>query len=142
MADFCLNQDPLKNKAVPTNRFKKIWAMVSGGASWNQTYYQVVRDGLDRVGVLNIFDRNHDNKKAWRWEAGSNFPAQSRKEYLRKQSERLKGFSLGVSYEEFIANTIIVIDGQLHNTLYQTDDHFLSLQGIWNRKSDIRPPPD
>jgi len=142
VADFCLNQDPLENKAVPTNRFKKIWAMVSRGASWNQTYYQVVRDSLDRVGVLNIFDRNHDNNKAWRWEAGSNFPAQSRKEHLSKQSERLKGFSLGVSYEEFIGNTVIVIDGQLHNTLYQTNNRFLSLQGLWNRKSDIRPPPD
>ena len=132
VADFCLNQDPLKNKAVPTNRFKKIWPMVKGGDSWNQTYYQVVRDGLNRMGVLNIFDRHHDNNKAWRWEAGKNFPAQSWREHQQKLSERLKGCSLGVSYEEFINNTIIVIDGHLHNTLYQTNNSFLSRQGLWN----------
>ena len=28
VADFCLQQDPLENKAVPTNRIKKLWAMV------------------------------------------------------------------------------------------------------------------
>ena len=142
VADFCLNEDPLKNKAVPTNRFKKIWPMVKGGDSWNQTYYQVVRDGLNRMGVLNIFDRHHDNNKAWRWEAGKTFPAQSWKEHQQKLSERLKGCSLGVSYEEFIANTIIVIDGHLHNTLYKTNNSFLSRLGRWNQKSDIRPPPD
>ena len=106
--------------------------MVKGGDSWNQTYYQVVRDGLNRMGVLNIFDRHHDNNKAWRWEAGKNFPAQSWREHQQKLSERLKGCSLGVSYEEFINNTIIVIDGHLHNTLYQTNNSFLSRQGLWN----------
>lgn len=142
VADFCLNYDPLENKAVPTNRFKKIWKMVKGGASWNQTYYQVVRGRLDRMGVLNIFDRNHDTNKAWRWVAGPNFPAQTRKEHQRKLSERSKGFGLGVSYQEFIANTNIEMNEQVHNTLYQTDAHFLSHQRHGDRKSDIRPPPD
>ena len=50
VADVCLAQDPLDNNAVPTNRFKKIWAMVEEGASWNQSYYQIVRDRLDRDG--------------------------------------------------------------------------------------------
>lgn len=142
VADFCLNQDPLENKAVPTNRFKKIWEMVKGGASWNQTYYQVVRGRLDRVGVLNIFDKHHDNNKAWRWEAGKNFPAQSRKEHQQKLSVRLKGFGLGLSYAEFVASTDVVIEEHLHNTLYQTDARFLNLQGLRDRKSVIRPPPD
>ena len=142
VADFCLNQDPLENKAVPTNRFKKIWKMVTGGASWNQTYFQVVRDRLDNMGIVHIFDRQHDKNKAWRWKAGSNFPAQNWKEHQRKLSERMKGFSLGVSYSEFITNKNIEKNEDLHNTLYQTDARFLRLQGRRNQESDIRPPPD
>ena len=74
VADFCLQQDPLENKAVPTNRIKKLWAMVEGGAAWNQRYYQVVRDRLHRLGIIRITDRHHDNGKAWRWDTGTNLP--------------------------------------------------------------------
>lgn len=137
VADFCLLQDPLENKAVPTNRIKKIWERVVGGASWNQTYFQVVRDRLDRMGVIRIFDRCHDNNKAWRWEAGPNFPAQSWKE---EQGEP-NWAKIGISYDEFITNTNVVMDEALHNTLYQTDARFRDRWDLWVRNPDIRPPP-
>jgi len=130
VADFCLNQDPLENKAVPTSRIKRIWKMVVGGAAWNQTYFQIVRDRLDKMGVVHIFDRHHDNNKAWRWDAGRNFPSETWK------SPTVKLF--GMSYREFIANTNIVIDEQLLNTLYQADARF---QDFEDRNPDIRPPP-
>ena len=57
VADFCLQQDPLHNQAVPTNRIKKLWEMVEGGAAWNQQYYQIVRERLHRMGVIEIVDR-------------------------------------------------------------------------------------
>ena len=69
VADFCLQQDPLENKAVPTNRIKKLWKMVAGGAAWNQQYFQIVRERLHRMGIIRIFDRQHHSGKAWRWEA-------------------------------------------------------------------------
>ena len=139
VVDFCLNQDPLVNKALPTNRIKKIWEMVVGGASWNQTYFQVVRDRLDRMGIVDIFDRQHDNNKAWRWDAGPNFPAENWKEEQEKPNDQAKRSRFGLSFEEFIAITKIVMDEQVHNTLYHTDAHF---RDLWDRNPDIRPPPD
>ena len=65
VADFCLREDPLENKAVPTSRIKKLWEMVPGGAAWNQRYFQVVRERLHRMGVIRICDRNHESGKAW-----------------------------------------------------------------------------
>ena len=115
VADFCLNQDPLENKAVPTNRIKKIWKMVVGGASWNQTFYQVVRDRLDKMGIVHIFDRQHDNNKAWRWDVGPNFPAESWEKEQQSLAELVKRSRFGISYQEFIAHTKIVIDEALHN---------------------------
>lgn len=138
VADFCLNQDPLENKAVPTNRIKELWKMVVGGAPWNQTYFQVVRDRLNKMGVINIFDRNHEVNKAWKWEAGPNFPADNWRLEQQKLAERVKRSRFGLSYKEFIANTIIVMNDKVHNTLYKTDASFLEL---WDRNSDIRPPP-
>jgi ABC-type branched-subunit amino acid transport system substrate-binding protein len=58
VADFCLQQDPLHNQAVPTNRIKKLWKFVEGGAAWNQQYYQIVRERLHRMGVIRIAHKN------------------------------------------------------------------------------------
>ena len=88
VAQFCLKQDPLENKAVPTNRIKKLWTMVDGGAAWNQTYFQIVRDRLDRMGMIQIFDRKHESGKAWRWESTDSFPADNYREEQRKLRER------------------------------------------------------
>ena len=73
VAEFCCRTDPLDNKAVPTNRIKKIWAMVKDGSPWNQKYFQVVRNRLHRMGVISIFDRQHHVGKAWRWTVGTSF---------------------------------------------------------------------
>jgi hypothetical protein len=118
VADVCLKQDPLDNRAVPTSRFKKLWGMVSGGAAWNQRYFKIVRDRLDRMGVIRIFDRNHCSGKAWRWSVGPEFPPRV-------------VFSLGLI-------TTLVRNYQVHNTLYQMAGQILRL---CDRKSDIRPPP-
>ena len=58
-----------------------------GGAPWNQTYFQVVRDRLDRMGIIGIFDKRHRSGKAWRWEAGD-FPSQDYREEQKKLRER------------------------------------------------------
>jgi hypothetical protein len=131
VADVCLNQDPLDNKAVPTSRIKKLWGMVSGGAPWNQRYFQVVRDRLDRMGVIRIFDRKHSTGKAWKWEAGSRFPGGSFKETQRKLKK--KGLGLGSSFENPFRN-----NNKQHNTLYQTGGQILRLKG---RQPVVRPPP-
>ena len=88
VADFCLQQDPLDNKAVPTNRIKKLWKMVTGGAAWNQQYFQIVRERLHRMGIIRIFDRQHHSGKAWRWEASDSFPADDYRKEQRKLRER------------------------------------------------------
>ena len=137
VADFCLNHDPLDNKAVPTSRIKKLWSMVAGGAPWNQRYFQIVRDRLDRMGVVRIFDRNHQTGKAWRWEAGANFPAGSWKEEQRKLKCKKRG--LGKPFEEFIAVATNVLKNKLHNTLYQTDARFSDVSAP---SPVVRPPPD
>ena len=87
VAEFCLSTDPLSNKAVPTNRIKKIWGMVKGGATWNQKYYQIVRDRLHRMGVISIFDRKHHVGKAWRWSVAKIMPAGNWKEEQRRLKE-------------------------------------------------------
>jgi hypothetical protein len=116
VAEFCLRQDPLGNSAVPTNRIKKLWAMVEGGANWNQRYYQIVRDRLDRMGVITITDRDHHPGKAWRWESGGSFPEGSWKEEQRKLRERSRQPSGDgmVRYRE----------RKVHNTLYQDGRDF------------------
>jgi hypothetical protein len=111
VAEFCLRHDPLGNKAVPTNRIKKLWAMVEGGANWNQRHYQIVRDRLDRMGVITITDREHEPGKAWRWESGQDFPEGTWKEQQRKQKERVRhlvGDAIELNRER-----------NEHNTLYQ-----------------------
>lgn len=111
VAEFCLRHDPLGNRAVPTNRIKKLWAMVEGGANWNQRHYQIVRDRLDRMGVITITDRDHEPGKAWRWESGQDFPEGTWREQQRKQKERVKhlvGDSIELNRER-----------KVHNTLYQ-----------------------
>ncbi|QDV69013.1 hypothetical protein Poly24_27270 [Rosistilla carotiformis] len=120
VANFCLNDDPLENKAVPTNRFKKIWNMVVDGAVWNQTYFQIVRDMFDRMGIIKIYDRNHETGKAWRWVSGSSFPAGSWKEEQTKLKKLWKRFSSGKTFSEFIAGINKDRNNKLLNTLYQT----------------------
>jgi hypothetical protein len=132
VADVCLNQDPLENKAVPTTRIKKLWGMVCGGAPWNQRYFQIVRDRLDRMGVIRIFDRKHSTGKAWKWEAGS-FPLGSFKEAQRKLKR--KGLGLTLSFE--LENTFEK-NNKVHNTLYETGGQIL---GSWTRQPVVRPPP-
>jgi len=74
---FCLN-DPLENNALPVNRIKAVWNLIEDAPSWNQNYFKVVRIHLERIGVVRIFDKNHEAGKAWRWAKGENFPAKMR----------------------------------------------------------------
>ena len=136
VADVCLNQDPLDNKAVPTTRFKKLWPMVKGGASWNQGYFQIVRDKLDRMGVIQIVDRKQTTGKAWRWDAGEVFPAASWKEEQQQLKEKAKALRSGT--EESLADISDTRGEREHNTLYQTNSRILELQ---SRQQAIRPPP-
>lgn len=140
VADFCLNVDPLDNKAVPTNRFKTLWKMVEGGACWNQRFFQIVRDRLHQAGVLRIFDRNHESGKAWRWDVGPNFPARSWKEEHRRLKERSKPLrGPALSFEELAASSNVVLNNLQHKALYQTDCRILGVSG---RETHARPPPD
>lgn len=111
VAEVCLRHDPLGNKAVPTNRIKKLWAMIENGANWNQNYYQIIRDRLDKMGIITITDRNHEHGKAWRWESGEDFPEGTWKEEQRKLRERGKRSS----GDDMVMNR----EKKVHNTLYQ-----------------------
>ena len=104
VAEFCCRTAPLANKAVPTNRIKKIWAMVKDGSPWNQKYFQVVRNRLNRMGVISIFDPHHHVGKAWRWTVGKNMPSDSWREDQRrfKEEHRLPA-ELAKTFEEIIA---------------------------------------
>jgi hypothetical protein len=138
VAEFCTKTDPLSNKAVPTNRIKKIWAMVKNGSPWNQKYFQVVRDKLHRMGVISIFDRKHHIGKAWRWMIGDNFPEQS----LGEQQQKLKEKSHlprrpPVSLVEFLAD-IRSKNNNIHNTLYYDESQF---SGNCPSDEQVRPPP-
>ena len=135
VADVCLNQDPLDNKAVPTNRIKKIWAMVKGGSPWNQSYFQIVRKLFNRMKVIRIFDRQHATGKAWRWEVGSNFPAASWKEGQQRLKQRCKALKTGgVDLLALKTNR----REREHNTLYQTSGR---ISGSRLGQEAIRPPP-
>ena len=135
VADVCLNRDPLDNKAVPTNRIKKLWSMVEGGAAWNQKYFQIVRDRLDRMGVIRIIDRHHQEGKAWRWVAGSEFPADSWKEHQQRYREKILK---GEAQELSTGRIQIEKNNKVHNTLYQIRTGF---QAVSPLKPAVRPPP-
>jgi hypothetical protein len=136
VANFCLKQDPLSNQAVPTNRIKKIWAMVKNGSPWNQKYYQVVRDRLNRMGVIRIFDRQHHIGKAWRWNIGENFPEASLGEQERKLKEKLVKRP-PVSLVEFLDDTYYK-NNNLHNSLYYDEFQF---SVVYEPDQQVRPPP-
>ncbi|MBA2116733.1 hypothetical protein [Bremerella alba] len=89
---FCLN-DPLENYALPINRIKAVWDLVPNTPSWNQKYFQVVRRHLEKIGVVDIYDKNHCTGKAWRWRKGENFPQkmkQSRRSICSNESRSCK----------------------------------------------------
>ena len=129
VVDACVNQSPLKNKAVPTNRIKVLWKMVLGGSAWNQKYYQLVRDKLDRMGVLRIFDREHQSGKAWCWEAGRDFPQGSFKEHEQQRKRSVTGTEEG---------TYSIKNNKVYNTLYHIPDEFVVVPTPNPR---VRPPP-
>ncbi len=136
VAEFCVKTDPLSNKAVPTNRIKKIWSMVKNGSPWNQKYYQVVRNRLHRMGVISIFDRQHHVGKAWRWVSGENFPEKS----LREQERKLKAKLVKrppVSLVEFLGDTYNK-NNILHNTLYYDETQ---ISAVFPPDQQVRPPP-
>jgi len=136
---FCVKEDPLSNCAVPTNRIKKIWGMVKDGAAWNQKYFQVVRDRLNRMGVIRIFDRQHHAGKAWRWSVGDSFPEHSWKEDRRKLKEenRLPA-ELAKSFEEIVAADSDNDNNNLHNTLYHDE---AQISAVSEPDKQVRPPP-
>jgi len=147
VAHLCLRQDPLQNEAVPTNRIKKLWGMVKGGAAWHQKHYQIVRDRLHRMGVINIYDREHHSGKAWRWVAGKYFPSQDYREEQHKGSSSLAGARCGhgcaggtsvrTSPSVFLSEVNDEKE-KVHNTLYKEGD------GIWadsERIPSVRAPP-
>jgi hypothetical protein len=124
VADACMRQDPLSNQAVPTNRFKKLWDMVKDGSPWNQKYFQIVRERLNKLKVIRIIDRHREAGKAWKWEAGKDFPSESYK--TPKQPSHLEaGIDIKENYKE-------------HNTLYQNRSDF---EEILDLEEIIRPPP-
>ena len=138
VAEFCCRTDPLDNKAVPTNRIKKIWAMVKDGSPWNQKYFQVVRNRLHRMGVISIFDRQHHVGKAWRWESGENFPEES----LGQQQRKLKAkCQLPPGDPISLVGFLVDIDREnnnMHNTLYYDESKNLAVS---EPDEQVRPPP-
>jgi len=138
VAEFCLSTDPLANKAVPTNRVKKIWVMVKDGSPWNQKYFQVVRNRLHRMGVISIFDREHHIGKAWRWSTGENFPEESLGQQQRKLRARCQ-LPPGdpISLVEFL-DDIDRKNNNMHNTLYYDESQ---ISAICLPDEQVRPPP-
>jgi hypothetical protein len=132
VAEFCVSTDPLSNKAVPTNRIKKIWGMVKGGATWNQKYYQIVRDRLHRMGVVSIFDRKHRVGKAWRWSVGKNMPAGNWKEEQRRLKEENR------VQAELNSEEIESKQNNVHKTLYYNE---CQISAVSLPEEQVRPPP-
>jgi hypothetical protein len=141
VADVCLRQDPLENQAVPTTRFKKLWGMVQNGAPWNQRYFQIVRDRLDKMGVIQIWDRNHEHGKAWRWDRGTNFPGRFKEMDRKFKEEHKLPPGVPVTLEELLAGIRKKKENdenKIHNTLYHQDACILEL---WDNWPEVRPPP-
>lgn len=125
----CLLDDPANNNGVATNRIKELWTKVEGGVSWNQRYFQIVRDRLDRDGVISIYDREHRPGKCWRWECGQLFPI--KKSYPAKYRAFVDE---AVPLESFLSTTHTTT----YNTLYHDDD--VNLEN-WASLNHFRPPP-
>lgn len=141
VADVCLIQDPFGNQAVPTNRFKKLWAIVKEGAPWNQRYFQIVRNRLHSMGVVKIIDRNHRQGKAWKWDTGPNFPKSGSWKEAHSQLDEEHRLPAGLTpnFEKLSANIIVDKKHNLPNTLYHVMGRFHKSKG---HQLFARPPPD
>ena len=137
---FCL-EDHLENKALPVNRIKAIWNLIEDTPSWNQTYFQVVRNHLEKIGVVKIFDKNHQSGKAWRWEKGDNFPTIIQDQHSEKRVRRAGTSNNGrlstAGAREWVGKGIR--KERIHNSLYQT---LRPNSGIVMQNSLHRGPPD
>tara|TARA_R110002167_G_scaffold77944_8_gene216075 strand:- start:1837 stop:3630 length:1794 start_codon:yes stop_codon:yes gene_type:complete len=137
---FCLN-DHLENQALPVNRIKAIWNLIEDTTSWNQTYFQIVRNHLERLKVINIFDKNHQPGKAWKWKKGENFPTKMWKKNSEKRVRRAGTSSSGrpstAGAREWAGKGIR--KERIHNSLYQT---LRPNSGIVMQNSLHRGPPE
>ncbi len=71
---FCLSVDPNEDDSVPTDRIKALWRLLPNAPSWNQERFQMVRNELHKARVVNIYDRQHQAGKAWKWIPGQDYP--------------------------------------------------------------------
>jgi hypothetical protein len=137
---FCLN-DHLENKALPVNRIKAIWNLIDDTTSWNQTYFQIVRNHLEKIGVINIFDKNHQAGKAWKWKKGENFPTNMQDHYSEKRVRRAgtpnNGRLSTGGAREWVGKGIR--KERIHNSLYHS---LRPNSGIVMQNSLHRGPPD
>jgi hypothetical protein len=127
---FCLREDPLENGALPTNRIKVLWGRLPNAPAWNQTYFQLVRDHLDRIGVIEIFDRQHTAGKAWRWRMGPNFPGRRQSQSWRSPGGKPKDMSVEKR------------KNKTHNSLYYSPlPNFQNGSNFTPKWTLSRPPP-
>ena len=88
------------------------------------------------MGVIRIFDRQHESGKAWKWDTGANFPAGS----WREEQQRLKQRRARVNVDsgDLPSPSSMGKEEKVHNTLYETDS---SISGGVAARQAIRPPP-
>ncbi len=128
---FCLN-DSLENDALPVNRIKAVWQLVKNAPSWNQEYFQAVRRHLEQIGVVEIYDKNDEPGKAWRWREGTNFPTKKR------SSSNGAGISKRPNTEGVREKEEGIEEERVYNTLYQTANPRIQ---IGPDLVQTRPPP-
>jgi hypothetical protein len=58
---------PEANDGVATERFRGNWNKYEPQIKWDTEKYQASREYLDRMGVIEIYDRRHAPDKCWRW---------------------------------------------------------------------------
>jgi hypothetical protein len=89
----CL-EDLADNDGLPEDRIVEAWSLLPCAPKWNRDHYAIVRDILEKHGIIDIYDKNHRRKKCWRWRKGKNYPHSP--EELKKKLKRITSCGTGL----------------------------------------------
>ena len=125
-------EDLAENDGLPEERIVKAWELLPNAPRWNRDYYAIVRDHLERHGVVEIYDKKHRRNKCWRWRKGKNYPSSPAE--LKNKLKRIAGDGGDVCSSSFSSSTFIQI------TPYCVAVEEMEISGELTAL-DERPPP-
>lgn len=87
-------EDLADNDGLPEDRIEKAWSLLPGAPKWNRDHYAIVRDHLEKRGVVDIYDKDHRPNKCWRWRKGKSYPLSP--DEVKAKLKRIQSCGIGI----------------------------------------------